>query len=239
MHQRARAAITLPHCNERRWAVVQVPSAHAVVGTVCPPEAHSQQRPCANQGIMEGETPGVRKRPRPSLRARRLPRARLQQRPSAAARPPMPRAPPAAPMTRTFSPIGSPLRPQGASICYSNADTIRSVPWYGVKSCFSPTPLRRLAAAAGVHVETIRYYQRRRLIAEPPRPVGGVRRYSEAECRTAAISLNEPGDGIHPCRDFEPLATEDSPIRAERRGELAATKLQICGQPHSGAAPIA
>jgi MerR family mercuric resistance operon transcriptional regulator len=34
-----------------------------------------------------------------------------------------------------------------------------------------------LALAADVHVETIRYYQRRRLLAEPKRPAGGVRRY--------------------------------------------------------------
>lgn len=36
----------------------------------------------------------------------------------------------------------------------------------------------RLAAAAGVHVETIRYYQRRDLLATPPRPGGGIGRYS-------------------------------------------------------------
>ena len=35
----------------------------------------------------------------------------------------------------------------------------------------------RLAATAGVHVETIRYYQRRGLLAEPARPLGGVRHY--------------------------------------------------------------
>ncbi|MEW6690123.1 MAG: MerR family transcriptional regulator [Pseudomonadota bacterium] len=34
-----------------------------------------------------------------------------------------------------------------------------------------------LAKATGVHVETIRYYQRRGLLAEPRRPAGGVRRY--------------------------------------------------------------
>lgn len=39
----------------------------------------------------------------------------------------------------------------------------------------------RLAAAAGVHVETVRYYQRRGLLAEPSRPLGGVRRYGEAD----------------------------------------------------------
>jgi MerR family transcriptional regulator, mercuric resistance operon regulatory protein len=38
----------------------------------------------------------------------------------------------------------------------------------------------RLAKAAGVHVETIRYYQRRGLLEEPPKPLGGQRRYSPA-----------------------------------------------------------
>lgn len=36
----------------------------------------------------------------------------------------------------------------------------------------------RLAEAVGVNVETIRYYQRRGLIAEPMKPPGGHRRYS-------------------------------------------------------------
>lgn len=35
----------------------------------------------------------------------------------------------------------------------------------------------RLAAAAGVNVETIRYYQRRGLLDEPDKPLGGYRRY--------------------------------------------------------------
>lgn len=35
----------------------------------------------------------------------------------------------------------------------------------------------QLARAAGVTVETIRYYQRRGLISEPPRPAQGVRSY--------------------------------------------------------------
>lgn len=34
-----------------------------------------------------------------------------------------------------------------------------------------------LADAAGVSVETVRYYERRGLIDQPPRPVGGYRRY--------------------------------------------------------------
>lgn len=35
-----------------------------------------------------------------------------------------------------------------------------------------------LAQAAGVNVETIRYYQRRGLLDEPAKPLGGQRRYA-------------------------------------------------------------
>ncbi|WP_426282193.1 MerR family transcriptional regulator [Lysobacter soli] len=38
-----------------------------------------------------------------------------------------------------------------------------------------------MAASADVHVETVRYYQRRGLLPEPPRPQGGVRHYGPAE----------------------------------------------------------
>ena len=35
----------------------------------------------------------------------------------------------------------------------------------------------QLAQAAAVNVETVRYYQRRGLLTEPPKPLGGHRRY--------------------------------------------------------------
>ncbi len=38
-----------------------------------------------------------------------------------------------------------------------------------------------LAKAANVNVETIRYYQRRGLLSEPKRPLGGIRRYGSAD----------------------------------------------------------
>ena len=41
----------------------------------------------------------------------------------------------------------------------------------------------QLATAAGVNVETVRYYQRRKLIAEPKRPAGRTRRYSGADAQ--------------------------------------------------------
>ena len=45
----------------------------------------------------------------------------------------------------------------------------------------------RLAKAAGVNVETVRYYQRRGLLREPHKPLGGHRRYSAAVVRQIAF----------------------------------------------------
>lgn len=41
----------------------------------------------------------------------------------------------------------------------------------------------QLAQAAGVNVETVRYYQRRGLMSVPARPMGGQRRYPEEALR--------------------------------------------------------
>ena len=41
--------------------------------------------------------------------------------------------------------------------------------------------ISKLAQEAGVNVETIRFYQRRGLLAEPDRPLGGIRRYGDAD----------------------------------------------------------
>jgi DNA-binding transcriptional MerR regulator len=57
-----------------------------------------------------------------------------------------------------------------------------------------------LAKAAGVGVETVRYYQRRGLLPEPARPAGEIRRYGGEDLRrlrfirsaqTAGFTLNE------------------------------------------------
>jgi MerR family mercuric resistance operon transcriptional regulator len=39
----------------------------------------------------------------------------------------------------------------------------------------------RLAEEAGVNVETIRFYQRKGLLQEPDRPIGGIRRYGQID----------------------------------------------------------
>lgn len=60
-----------------------------------------------------------------------------------------------------------------------------------------------LARAAGVGVETVRYYQRRGLLPEPARPAGEIRRYGEEDLRrlrfirsaqAAGFTLTEIGE---------------------------------------------
>ena len=89
-----------------------------------------------------------------------------------------------------------------------------------------PYTIARLAQAAGVHIETVRYYQRRKLLAEPPRPAGGVRRYTEADAerlrfikraQAMGFMLSEVANLLH-------LKNRRS-CRATR--ELAAAKLQL------------
>jgi MerR family transcriptional regulator, mercuric resistance operon regulatory protein len=45
----------------------------------------------------------------------------------------------------------------------------------------SALTIAKLAASAQVNVETIRYYQRRGLLAEPARSLGAIRRYGPAD----------------------------------------------------------
>lgn len=45
----------------------------------------------------------------------------------------------------------------------------------------------QVAQAAGVNVETIRYYQRRGLLDEPEKPLGGHRRYAAATPRRVSF----------------------------------------------------
>lgn len=61
---------------------------------------------------------------------------------------------------------------------------VTTVAKYGVKpmnEILKPLTIGVLASTAGVNVETIRFYQRKGLLAEPGRPYGGIRRYGDAE----------------------------------------------------------
>jgi MerR family mercuric resistance operon transcriptional regulator len=83
-----------------------------------------------------------------------------------------------------------------------------------------------LAAAAGVQVETVRYYQRRGLITEPVRPRGGVRRYTSDDAdRLRFIKRAQAmGFALAEIENLLKLRTRRS-CRATR--ELAQAKLNL------------
>ena len=90
--------------------------------------------------------------------------------------------------------------------------------------------IARLAAIAGVGVETIRYYQRRGLMTEPPR-AGSIRRYGPGDiqrlqfirqAQAAGFTLEEIGELL------ELDATDDRPrARAMAQARVRALDEQI------------
>lgn len=115
-----------------------------------------------------------------------------------------------------------------------------------------------LAKAAGVGVETVRYYQRRRLLSEPPRPGGEVRRYGAEELKrlkfirsaqAAGFTLNEIGELLElSASDDRARARElaqarvaalDEKIEALREARNALADLATaCARKRSGPCPI-
>ena len=83
-----------------------------------------------------------------------------------------------------------------------------------------------LAAAAGVHVETVRYYQRRKLMPQPLRPLGGVRRYVDADAERLRFIKRAQSMGftLTEIENLQRLQTRGS-CHATR--ELAAAKLHL------------
>ena len=80
------------------------------------------------------------------------------------------------------------------------------------------------ARAAGVNVETIRFYQRRRLLPEPPRPPGGIRRYGNAEVARVKFVKSAQRLGFSLDEVAQLLRLEDGTHCSEAAG-LAALRL--------------
>lgn len=87
----------------------------------------------------------------------------------------------------------------------------------------------RLASEAGVSVETIRYYQRRGLLKEPAKPMGGHRRYSFAEARRVRFIKRAQQLGFTLDEVTSLLALEDGRSCWETRA-LAEQKLAVIEQ---------
>ena len=81
-----------------------------------------------------------------------------------------------------------------------------------------------LAKAAGVGVETVRYYQRRGLLPEPPRPPGEVRRYSDDDVKRLRFIRSAQAAGFTLAEIGELLALHATDDRARAR-ELAAARV--------------
>ena len=91
-----------------------------------------------------------------------------------------------------------------------------------------------LARAAGVNVETIRFYQRRGLLAEPNKPLGGIRHYEQADvarvlfikaAQRIGFSLDEIAqllnldDGMH-CSEAREIAEHKLEMVREKLADL-------------------
>lgn len=93
----------------------------------------------------------------------------------------------------------------------------------------------KLAEVAGVSIETIRYYQRRGLLDEPPKPLGGHRRYSPAQAKRVrfikraqalGFTLDEVGallilDAACACDETRVLAVRKLSLIEQKMADLA------------------
>jgi MerR family mercuric resistance operon transcriptional regulator len=80
------------------------------------------------------------------------------------------------------------------------------------------------AKAAGVGVETVRYYQRRGLLAEPPRPPGEIRRYGAEDLKRLRFIRRAQAAGFTLEQIGELLALDRTDDRARVR-QLATERL--------------
>ena len=85
-----------------------------------------------------------------------------------------------------------------------------------------------LAKAGGVGVETVRYYQRRGLLPEPPRPPGEVRRYGEQDVKRLKFIRSAQAAGFTLSEIAELIALDASDDRARAR-ELAEARVAAIG----------
>lgn len=115
----------------------------------------------------------------------------------------------------------------------------------------------QLARAAGVHIETIRYYQRRGLLRMPPKPPGGIRRYTPdilvrlsfvKRAQELGFTLREIADllrlGDGECRRARTLAERKRADIAARINDLRAMQrtlerlIRVCSDQPRARCPI-
>ncbi len=73
------------------------------------------------------------------------------------------------------------------------------------------------AAAVGIGVETLRFYQRRGLLRQPARPQGSVRRYGKADLQRLAFIKSAKRLGFSLAEILELLALQEGPVCSQGR----------------------
>lgn len=101
----------------------------------------------------------------------------------------------------------------------------------------SELTIGRVAKLAGVNVETIRYYQRRRLLAEPVKPHMGYRRYPADSVKHIRFIKRAQALGFTLEEIAELLRLEEARACAETRA-LAAHKMRLIDRKLTGLAAM-
>jgi MerR family transcriptional regulator, mercuric resistance operon regulatory protein len=83
----------------------------------------------------------------------------------------------------------------------------------------------QLAAEAGVNIETIRYYQRRKLLPKPTRPLGRMRRYGSTEVVRLRFIRCAQRLGFT-LREIDDLLELLEPMSCKKTRAIAAAKLE-------------
>jgi MerR family mercuric resistance operon transcriptional regulator len=81
-----------------------------------------------------------------------------------------------------------------------------------------------LAKSAGVNIETIRFYQRRGLLTEPKRPLGGIRHYGEADSARIRFIKSAQKLGFN-LDEIIILLTLDDGTQCKKASKIAQQKL--------------
>lgn len=99
-----------------------------------------------------------------------------------------------------------------------------------------------LAKAAAVHVETVRYYQRRGLLRQPARPLNGIRRYADVDvvrlrfikhAQQSGFALDEVQallalSGRPACKTSRTLAAKKLDVIEEKMQILTRLRRELC-----------
>lgn len=98
-----------------------------------------------------------------------------------------------------------------------------------VKASRRDFTIGKLADLAGVNVETIRYYQRRGLLNEPNKPLGGYRRYPPETAKRVRFIKRAQALGFT-LEEITGLLRLDAASACAETRELAANKLALIEQ---------